>query len=280
MPGPRSPSEDREYRPVGEVRTFALRRTRMTDAQRRALEELGPAYIVEPPEPPSVTRIASGATSAGWPRNAFPNPGLPLIVEFGFGMGEATAAFASSQKRFNLLGVEVHRPGVGKLLLDIEKRGLDNLRIVTVDGVTLLRDYLGDESLDGVHIFFPDPWPKKRHHKRRLIQPEFLKLLAHRVAPGGYLYVVTDWQDYADQMREALEVAFCRSAGGPSVDGDGGAPAPAAMPSGPQPVFVNPYPGFAPPRPWRPTTAFERKARKKGHDILELFLLRSGSAIV
>ncbi len=251
MPGPTSPSEDREYRPVGEVRTFAIRRTRMTDAQRLALEELGPAYILEPPATATAAETASGSAAGTWPRSAFPNPDLPLILEIGFGMGEATAAFASSQKRFNLLGVEVHRPGVGKLLLEIEKRGLDNLRIVTVDGVTLMRDYFGDESFEGVHIFFPDPWPKKRHHKRRLIQPEFVKLLARRVALGGYLYMVTDWQDYADQMRDALEVAF-----------------------------VNPYPGFAPPRPWRPTTSFERKARKKGHDIFELFLLRSDSAIV
>jgi tRNA (guanine-N7-)-methyltransferase len=275
MPGTTSPPEDREYRSVGEVRTFAIRQTRMTDAQRRALEELGPAYILEPP-----ARASEAAD--GWPRSAFPHPDLPLILEIGFGMGEATAAFASSQKRFNLLGVEVHRPGVGKLLIDIEKGGLENLRIVTVDGVTLLRDYLDDETLEGVHIFFPDPWPKKRHHKRRLIQPEFLKLLAHRVAPGGYLYVVTDWQDYADQMREALEVAFGGTiAGPPAGTGDNSdAPAPGAMPPGSLPVFVNPYAGFAPPRPWRPTTSFERKARKKGHAIFELFLLRRSSAIV
>jgi tRNA (guanine-N7-)-methyltransferase len=267
-----SPSDDREYRSVGEVRTFAIRQTRMTDAQRRALEELGPAYVLDPPTAPEI----AGATEVPWPRSAFPHPDLPLILEIGFGMGEATAAFASSQKRFNLLGVEVHRPGVGKLLIDIEKRGLDNLRIVTVDAVTLVRDYLDDETLEGVHIFFPDPWPKKRHHKRRLIQPEFLKLLAHRVAPGGYLYLVTDWQDYADQMREALEVAF---GGAPSGD-NSDAPAPGAMPPGSLPVFVNPYAGFAPPRPWRPTTSFERKARKKGHAIFELFLLRRSSAIV
>lgn len=254
-----SPSEEREYRSVGEVRTFAIRQTRMTDAQRRALEELGPAYILDPPAAASPT-----AAAGAWPQSAFPDPSLPLLLEIGFGMGEATAAFASSQKRFNLLGVEVHRPGVGKLLIDIEKRGLDNLRIVTVDAVTLLRDYLSEESLAGAHIFFPDPWPKKRHHKRRLIQPEFLGLLARRVAPGGYLYLVTDWPDYAEQMREALTVAFA----GP-ISGD--APAPA---------FVNPYSGFASPRPWRPTTSFERKARNKGHDIFEFFLLRVSSAIV
>lgn len=263
MLGSTSAYEDREYRSIGEVRTFAIRQTRMTDAQRRALEELGPAYVLEP----------SGAGAAAWPRSAFPNPDLPLILEIGFGMGEATASFASSQKRFNLLGVEVHRPGVGKLLMEIEKRGLENLRIVTVDAVTLLRDFLGDETLEGVHIFFPDPWPKKRHHKRRLIQPEFLKLLARRVAPGGYLYTVTDWQDYAEQMREALDVAFgggtAHQCAGTGAEGDSGAPA-----------FVNPYSGFAPPRPWRPTTSFERKARKKGHDVFELFLLQGSSAIV
>lgn len=260
MPGPTYPSEDREYRPVGEVRTFAIRQTRMTDAQRRALEELGPAYILKPPATAAGDRGSAGA----WPRCFFPNPELPLILEIGFGMGEATAAFACSQKRFNLLGVEVHRPGVGKLLLEIEKKQIDNLRIITLDAVTLLRDHINDEILEGAHIFFPDPWPKKRHHKRRLIQPEFLRLLARKICPGGYLYLVTDWEDYAEQMKEAVEVAN----DGPPASG-------AATPS-----LVNPYDGFAATRPWRPTTSFEKKARRKGHDIFELFLLRGSSAIV
>jgi tRNA (guanine-N7-)-methyltransferase len=233
----------------------------MTDAQRRALEELGERYILSPPDaggPP-----ASGDTQPGRPRSAFENPELPLILEIGFGMGEATAELADRQSRFNFLGVEVHRPGVGKLLLEIEKRELRNLRISTVDAVTIVRDQLADKSLAGVHIFFPDPWPKKRHHKRRLIQPEFLRLLSRRIAPGGYLYLVTDWEDYAEQMLEALKVAF--AAGERGTAGGG---------------LINPYAGFAPHRPWRPTTSFERKAKAKGHSIYELFLIKKASGIV
>lgn len=247
-----SDQAQRPYRRVGEVRTFAIRQTRMTDAQRRALEELGERFVLSPP----------GATEH-WPKSGFPIPELPLILEIGFGMGEATAELADRQRRFNFLGVEVHRPGIGKLLLEIEKRKLANLRIATIDAVTLVRDHLSEGSLQGAHIFFPDPWPKKRHHKRRLIQPEFLRLMARRIAPGGYLYLVTDWEDYAEQMLEALKVAFASGALGTPTN-----------------RLINPYPGFAPPRFWRPTTSFERKAKAKGHSIHELFLIKNASGIV
>ncbi len=272
-------SPKREYRRAGEVRTFAIRQTRMTDGQRRALETLAGRYVIDidyvvsaPPgaavsDPREERPAAQRARAFRTITDAFSQPSRPLILEIGFGMGEATAEFAARRRGFNILGAEVHRPGVGKLLLEIERRGLENLEIVTLDAVTLIRDVLADECLHGVHVFFPDPWPKTRHHKRRLIQPEFLRLLARRVAPGGYLYLVTDWPDYADQMTHAVSRAHREAidAGQASTDAEASASVPR---------FCNPHGGFSPPRAWRPTTSFESKAVAKGHSIYELFLLR------
>jgi tRNA (guanine-N7-)-methyltransferase len=171
-----------------------------------------------------------------------------VVLEIGFGMGEATIEIARANPDVGYLGVEVHKPGVGKVLSEIASRGLTNLLVMHNDVVPVLRDVIPRRFLSGVHIFFPDPWPKKRHHKRRLVQTEFVRLLVTRIAPGGYVYAVTDWDEYAHRMREIF-------------DGIG--------------ILSNPYGGFAEEIPWRPTTSFERKGKQKRHNIRELYYEKS-----
>ncbi|TVQ41060.1 MAG: tRNA (guanosine(46)-N7)-methyltransferase TrmB [Spirochaetaceae bacterium] len=180
-------------------------------------------------------------------RAAFGDPGLPLIAEIGFGMGETTALIAARRPECNFVGIEVYKPGIGKLLGLLESAGLTNVRIIAHDAVAVLQTMIAEQELDGVHIFFPDPWPKKRHHKRRLIQPGFVELLRRRLRRGAYVYLVTDWRDYAAQMLDVFQ----------AVDG-----------------FRNPYGGFCDRRPWRPETSFERKGRDRAHAIHELWLER------
>ncbi len=170
-----------------------------------------------------------------------------VVLEIGFGMGDATHQIASENPGKAYLGVEVHKPGVGKLLDRIEKRGLTNIRIVEHDVCEVLRSMIPPSSLEGIHIFFPDPWPKKKHHKRRLIQEPFLTELAEHLKPGGYLYAATDWDDYAEQMLEVL-----------STNG----------------LLENRYQDFADPQKWRPLTNFEQKGLKKSHRIHELYFVR------
>ncbi len=226
----------RVYRPAGEIRTFALRQARMSPAQRRDYERLLGAYGVDfRPEPTDL-------------RAVFPLPQRPLVMEIGFGMGESTAQIAASKPETNYLGVEVYKPGVGKLLGRIESAGLENVRIINHDAVAVLQQMTPDDTLDGVHIFFPDPWPKKKHHKRRLVQPDVVALLRPKVKPGGYVYLVTDWSDYAEQMLEVFS----------ATDG-----------------FSNPHGGFAPRQPWRPETSFERKGLTRDHTIHDLWMVRT-----
>jgi len=170
---------DTAHRPI---RSYVLRQGRFSPAQQRAYETLlprfGVAYSREPLEFPAI-----------FGRRA------PIVVEIGFGMGETTAAIAASDPGRDYLAIEVHSPGVGSLLKQMEEQQLTNIRIVQHDAAEVLRDMVPPASVDGVHIFFPDPWPKKRHHKRRLLQPAFAGLLARGLKPGGYLHVATDWQD-------------------------------------------------------------------------------------
>jgi tRNA (guanine-N7-)-methyltransferase len=170
--------------------------------------------------------------------------GNPLIVEIGFGMGIATAGIAEGNPGKNYLGFEVHRPGIGSLLREIENRKLGNVRIIEHDAVEGVEKLLEDSSVDGFHIFFPDPWPKTRHHKRRLVTRPFTGVLARKLKPGAYLYMVTDWKDYADWALEELS----------ATEG-----------------LRNTCDGFAPPRDWRPETKFERKGLAKSHEVRELF---------
>jgi tRNA (guanine-N7-)-methyltransferase len=203
----------------------------MSDAQRRAYETLFPRYGIP---------FGGGTLDSAL---VFANQN-PLVIEIGFGMGAATALIAAANPALNYLGLEVHRPGIGKLLWDIEHRGLRNLRIIEHDAVETLETMIPACSVAGFHIFFPDPWPKKRHHKRRLISRPFTDLLASRLVPGGYLYMVTDWAEYGGWALAEL---------------------------GATKGLINAYDGFAPPQTWRPETRFERKGIEKQHAIRELY---------
>jgi len=171
----------------------------------------------------------------------------PRILEIGFGMGETTATIAAAHPENDYLGIEVHTPGVGSLLKEIAERGLNNLRIVQHDAVEVLRDMIPLASLAGAHIFFPDPWPKKRHHKRRLIQLPLARLLAERLAPGGYIHCATDWEEYAQQMLEVLSA---------------------------EPLLENTAAGFAERPDYRPLTKFEQRGLRLGHGVWDVVFWR------
>jgi tRNA (guanine-N7-)-methyltransferase len=165
------------------------------------------------------------------------------FLEIGFGMGESTAEVAAAHPEHDYIGVEVHTPGVGGLLRLIDARQLANIRIIQHDAVEVVTHMLAEGSLAGVHVFFPDPWPKKRHHKRRLLQPAFVHLLATRLQPGGYLHVATDWEDYATQILAVLSA---------------------------EPLLQNTAPGFAPRPEHRPLTKFESRGLKLGHGVWDV----------
>jgi tRNA (guanine-N7-)-methyltransferase len=171
----------------------------------------------------------------------------PVVLEIGFGMGETTARIAAENPGVNYLGIEVHAPGVGSLLRQVEAAGLTNVRVVSHDAVEVLRDMVAPGSLAGIHVFFPDPWPKKRHHKRRLMQPAFAELAASRLAPGGYLHVATDWEEYAQQVLEVLAAT---------------------------PGLRNTAEGYAPRPASRPETKFERRGVRLGHGVWDIVFRR------
>ena len=216
------------------VRSFVLRAGRLGPGQERALNELGPRFIL-----PFATRPLDLALTFG--RVA------PCVLEIGFGMGDATATIAAHMPDTNFLGVEVHPPGVGALLKRIGEQQLGNLRIVQHDAVEVLNHMLLPASLAGVHLFFPDPWHKKRHHKRRLIQPALVSLLASRLAPGAYLHCATDWQPYAEQMLDVLRG---------------------------EPWLHNTAPDYAPRPAYRPLTKFEQRGLRLGHGVWDLVFKR------
>jgi tRNA (guanine-N7-)-methyltransferase len=170
------------------IRSFVLRAGRTTAGQQRAIEELGPKFLI-PYQNESLDLV-----------KAFNGSTKPKILEIGFGMGETTAKIAALRKEDDFLGVEVHLPGVGALLRLIGENQLTNLRVIRHDAVEVLENMIAANSLDGIHIYFADPWHKKRHHKRRLIQAKFVKLLVSRLKVGGYLHLATDWHNYAEQM--------------------------------------------------------------------------------
>jgi tRNA (guanine-N7-)-methyltransferase len=170
-----------------------------------------------------------------------------VVLEIGFGMGDATHQIAFDNPNKAYIGVEVHQPGVGKLLDRITKRELTNIRIIEHDACEVVDNMIPAGSLGGIHIFFPDPWPKKKHHKRRLIQEPFLTELVKRLKPGGYIYAATDWDDYADQMLEVLSS---------------------------NKLLKNGYNGFADHQSWRPLTNFEQKGLNKSHEIHEVYFVK------
>lgn len=202
----------------------------MSDAQRRAYQK-GMAHWGIPFSPGRLDLADAFGRAA------------PTILEIGFGMGRTTAEIAQAHPQNNYLGVEVHTPGVGSLLKEIEDRGLGNTRIIQHDAVEVLTHMLADGSLAGINIYFPDPWPKKRHHKRRLIQPGFVALLARKLAHGAYLHCATDWEDYALQMLDVLSA---------------------------ETSLQNAADGFAPRPQWRPVTKFEQRGLDLGHGVWDL----------
>lgn len=217
------------------VRSYVLRGGRLGPGQQRALAELGPRYVL--PFAPAPLDLA-----ATFGRRA------PCLFEIGFGMGDATAQVAAALPDHDLIGVEVHEAGVGALLKRIGEGGLTNVRILQHDAVEVLQQMIPPDALAGVHVWFPDPWHKKRHHKRRLIQPAFVELLRTRVAPGGYLHCATDWAPYAEQMLEVLTAA---------------------------PGWTNTADGYAPTPAWRPRTKFENRGLRLGHGVWDLLFRRS-----
>ena len=229
---PAPPPDGAKPRPP--IRSFVLRPGRIGPGQERARADLGPRYML--PFAPAPLDFASV-----FGRNA------PVVLEIGFGMGDATAAVAAAQPERDFLGIEVHPPGVGALLQRIAERGLSNLRIVQHDAVEVLDRMVPPGTLAGVHIWFPDPWHKKRHHKRRLIQPAFVARLARHLAPGGYLHCATDWQPYAEQMMAVLSA---------------------------EPGLTNTAAGYAPRPAWRPQTKFEARGLKLGHGVWDLVFSR------
>jgi len=210
------------------VRSYVLRQGRTTPAQQRALRELSLKY---------------GLPFTGEPlRNPFGRD-APLVLEIGSGMGETTAAIAKARPEVDFIAVEVHAPGVGSLLNRIAKEELANLRVIRHDAVEVLERMIDDASLAAIHVFFPDPWPKKRHHKRRLVQPQFAALAARKLAPGAVVHAATDWPDYAAHMEAVFSA---------------------------EPLLEKAERGFTP----RPPTKFETRGRRLGHPIRDLYYRR------
>lgn len=218
------------------IRSFVTRAGRVSTGQRRAMDELGPRFVVPyTPQQPDWNSVF-GRTA-------------PRVLEIGFGMGATTAEIASHRPDDDFLGVEVHEPGVGALLKLMGEQNMSNIRIIQHDAVEVLEQMIAPDSLDGAHIFFPDPWHKARHHKRRLIQPKFVALLVSRLKPGAYLHCATDWQNYAEQMLEVL---------------------------GAEPALANTADGYAPRPDYRPVTKFERRGLRLGHGVWDLVFRKRG----
>ena len=232
------PADDASTAHHRPVRSFVLRQGRMSPAQQCALDLLLPRFGLPWQESPLDFDRVFGRRA-------------PRVLEIGFGMGETTAAIAQAHPEQDFLGIEVHGPGVGALLQRIEQSGLANVRVVRHDAVTVVGSMIPEESLAGIHVFFPDPWPKKRHHKRRLLTASFVHALAQRLVPGGYLHVATDWEDYAQEMLATLRA---------------------------EPLLANSAEGFTPRPAWRPQTKFEARGRKLGHGVWDLLFTRAAGA--
>lgn len=232
----RAPNTDDHMAPqhLRSIRSFVLRQGHLSKAQARALEELMPIYGL----PFSNQRIDF--------QEVFQN-NAPTILEIGSGMGGATVDIAKNQPDKNFIAIEVHSPGVGSLLNLIHQHGLKNLRVIQHDAVEVLEQMIAKESLSGVHIFFPDPWPKKRHHKRRIIQPPFVAKIAEKLQKNAYLHLATDWEAYAQHM---LEVC--------SADEN----------------LRNPHDDFAPKPDYRPLTKFEARGLARGHGVWDCIFLK------
>lgn len=216
------------------IRSFVLRQGRVSTAQQRGLDTLMPRYGIPYSAQPFNLDTVFGRVA-------------PKIMEIGFGMGEPTAFIAQNHPQNDYLALEVHTPGVGSLLKQIDEQGITNLRIMQHDAVEVMRDMLAESALDGVHIFFPDPWHKARHNKRRLIQTPFIAQLVQKVKPGGYIHVATDWQNYAEQVLAVLSA---------------------------EPLLKNTAQDYAEKPAYRPLTKFENRGLKLGHGVWDLVFKR------
>ena len=214
-----------------EIKTFVLRASRMTDSQKRDYETLSTRWCIPfEKKPLNFADIFNNSN--------------PVVVEIGFGMGAATAIIAEQNPNINYLGLEVHTPGVGRLLGNIRDKNLQNLLIVEHDAMEVLEYMIPDNSVSGFHVFFPDPWPKKKHHKRRLMQRPRTNILSKKLYEGGYVYMATDWEPYAEFALEELSLTE---------------------------NLKNKYDGYAPHQDWRPETKFEHKGLLAERKICELF---------
>lgn len=225
--------------PLRPIRSFVRREGRITPAQARALKELGPRYGVDLIDTPIDFARLYGRSAT-------------VILEIGFGNGEALLAAAKAHPEVNYLGIEVYRPGVGGLLRRLESEALENVRVILADAKDVFAKLLPDGSVTAIQLFFPDPWPKKRHHKRRLVQPDFAELMARKLKPGGYIHLATDWQDYATHMVSVLSQT------------------PGLLRAG-RNSLTQEYSGI------RPTTKFETRGKKLGYEIWEMvYIARTG----
>ena len=222
----------------GHIRSFVLRQGRVSQAQQRYYDEGLPRWGVP-------YRHAALDLEALFGRRA------PRVLEIGCGMGETTATIAAGNPDIDYLGIEVHTPGVGALLKEIATRELPNLRVIQHDAVDVVRDMIPTGALSGIHIFFPDPWPKKRHHKRRRVQPDFVHALALRLVPGGYIHCATDWEEYAAQMLDVLAA---------------------------EPLLENTAADYAPRPDYRPQTKFETRGLRLGHGVWDVVFRRASSS--
>ncbi|MBU6460750.1 MAG: tRNA (guanosine(46)-N7)-methyltransferase TrmB [Proteobacteria bacterium] len=226
--------------PTRPIRSFVLRQGRLSDAQARALKELSPEWGIP------------------FSRNPIHFPDVfgnsePVILEIGSGMGETTAQIARQDPQHNFLAIEVHGPGVGSLLRRIHEDHIPNIRLIQHDAVEVIEHMIVPNSLAGIHIYFPDPWPKKRHHKRRLIQAGFVTELTSRIQPGGYIHVATDWQDYAEHILAVLSSS---------------------------PRLINSSSTFATRPAWRPQTKFEHRGLKLGHGVWDILFHKRADSII
>lgn len=217
------------------IRSFVLRQSHMTAAQQRAIEQLWPQYGLD------------YQTTLLDLNQLFQRP-APKIMEIGFGMGTATAAIAQNQPEKDFLAIDVHGPGVGNLLKLIDEQQLSNIRVMRHDAVEVIEHMLAPASLDGIHIFFPDPWHKKRHHKRRLIQLAFIQQLLPKLKTGGYIHLATDWKEYAEQMLAVLNQC---------------------------PQLTNTATDYAEKPSYRPETKFEARGKRLGHGVWDLIFIKN-----
>ena len=227
-----APADDR---PARKIRSFVRREGRLTVGQQRALQALWPRYGLSADAPLDLAAVFGRCA--------------PCTLEIGFGNGDALATMAGQQPDDDFIGIEVHRPGVGRLLQQLDEQELTNVRVMREDAVQILNTCFPDNSLDRLLLFFPDPWHKKRHHKRRIVQPDFVELLSRKIRPGGHLHMATDWEDYAQHMLEVMgESAAFRNCAG----------------SG----------NFSPRPDHRPVTKFERRGQRLGHGVWDLLYER------